>query len=173
MLFAAEGCATAEWAPGLDRSQFHISCFSFNAPAHTPQHIREAKDCGLDFLCGGIFYGACPELDAFAEEGLDASVILLPRICGGGQDSDALRKKYPLAGEMTARDPNSAVRGFFVYGANDCADEKCETHRVKFTAKGKVRAFGPNGPVDVKGEAGGRYGFGLADNSAVLVLVRR
>lgn len=433
VLFAAAGCATAERAPGLDRGKFHISCFSFNKPAQTRAHIRQAKECGLNIVSGGIFPDDCPEFGAFAEEGLDVRCIYLPRVCGGGQKSEDLRRKYPrekleamldafnakhagnpairmmnvsdepgvpsmaflgdvvrlveekcpqlrayvnlfpnyaqaaesetsvkvsqlgttsykkyideycrlvptkfisydhypifrtaaqtrqfaprwygnlkvvadacrrtgrdlwvgpqansrvkcppitenhlryqafsamafgavdltwacwtlgwwdnnlmetngtltcqypklktvnaevrtlaehymklrnvathfvgfadekeglaqyeivpvrsvsasgvtdlaaadgsslVVGEMVARDPASAVRGLFVYGANDCADERRETHVVTFVAKGKVRAFGPNGPVDVKSEAGGRYSFDLADNSAVLVLVR-
>lgn len=90
------GCLTAETRmPGVERERFHISCFSFNAPAQTRAHIREAKECGLDFVGGGIDVKDVALMELFAEEGMDASCFFLPRVCGGGRNSDELRKLYP------------------------------------------------------------------------------
>ena len=75
-----------------------------------------------------------------------------------------------VVGEMEPRGGNSAVRGLFVFGANDCGDEKGETHEIAFAAKGAIRAFGPGGAVAVKRLGDGRFSVSLRDNDALLLL---
>ena len=117
---AVTGCATAERVPGLERDRFHISCFSFHGealnPARVRQHVREAKEAGLDFLTGGIG-GMDESLNRIcAEEGMDLNAIVLPRVCGGGQDTKTLKEKNPLARQaelldrFNALSENAAVR---------------------------------------------------------------
>ena len=115
-LMAAADRAIAERTPGLERDKFHIACFSFNPPAQKREHMRQARECGLDFVCGGIYVESCPEIRAFEEEGLDFSGIMLPRVCGGGKESDDLRRKYPrkhlekMLDDFNARCSTPAVR---------------------------------------------------------------
>lgn len=92
--FALGGTASGM---GLDRSEFHIGCFSFNEPAQTPKHIAEARACGMDYVGGGIDARNRIAMEAFSENGLAASCIFLPRICGPhpARGTEALRRKLP------------------------------------------------------------------------------
>jgi len=81
----------------FDRTKFRIGCFSFNPPAQTPQHVAEAKACGLDYVGGGIDYGKCPVMDELAAQGLAVNGHFLPRVVGNtpARGTDALRAKFP------------------------------------------------------------------------------
>ena len=92
--FALAGTAVGK---GLDRSEFHIGCFSFNAPAQTPKHIAEARECGMDYVGGGIDPANRRAMEAFSENGLAVNCIFLPRICGPhpARGTEALQQKLP------------------------------------------------------------------------------
>ena len=92
--FALGGTASGM---GLDRSEFHIGCFSFNAPAQTSKHIAEARECGMDYVGGGIDATNRIAMEAFSENGIAVNCIWLPRICGPhpARGTEALRRKLP------------------------------------------------------------------------------
>ena len=119
--------ATAERVPGLERDKFHISCFSFHGealnPARVRQHVREAKEAGLDFLTGGIG-GMDENLNRIcSEEGMDLNAIVLPRVCGGGQESASLRAKHPREKLIAQLDKFNALPGNEVVRTMNICDE--------------------------------------------------
>ena len=114
LLFLA---AVQQGGEAFDRTKFRIGCFSFNPPAQTPQHVAEAKACGLDYVGGGVDYGKCPAMDEFAAQGLAVNGHFLPRVVGGtpARGTAALREKFPretlakMLDEFNAKHRHSAI----------------------------------------------------------------
>lgn len=48
-LVVAAACAAAP-VKGLDRSKFMIGAYHYVKAAHTEKHVREAKECGIDYM---------------------------------------------------------------------------------------------------------------------------
>lgn len=82
----------------FDRSQFHIGTYYLAPYASTPRHVRDAADCGIDFIvCMRPDYTA---LDLLHENGISAVVSgLVPGWAGCDGKG---------AGEMAQRNPLSA-----------------------------------------------------------------
>ena len=172
----------AAMGKGLDRSKFHIGCFSFNAPAQTPKHIAEARACGLDYVGGGIDATNRLVMEAFSENGLAVNCTRLPRICGShpARGTEALRQKLPRERlERSLEEFNATYRHPAIAMMNicdeppDCADEKRAEHVVEFSAYGRVVAFGPDGSREVVSCGEGRCRLTLVDNSCALVLLEK
>lgn len=73
-------------AGGFDRTRFRIGAYSLKPYAQDEEHVRDLKECGIDFLFG-LDPGNRPMLDLFAKYGIDAivnGVVPLPGPPGKG-----------------------------------------------------------------------------------------
>lgn len=82
----------------MDRSRLNIGAYYLKPYAHTRSHVKDVKDCGVDFI-------VCLEndrsvLDLFSEYGLGAVVTgVLPGWWGGnGDNAGTMENKNPLCG---------------------------------------------------------------------------
>lgn len=97
IIAAAFGCfATAFAADRMDRSKFLIGAYSFKAAASDEAHIREIKECGVDFIVG-VSVTDRTALDLFAKYGLGAiGSGALPGWWGGnGSNAGMMREQRP------------------------------------------------------------------------------
>ena len=44
--------AAEQAAPRMDRSKLLIGAYCFHKPAHDEPHVRDLKECGIDFVLG-------------------------------------------------------------------------------------------------------------------------
>ena len=80
----------------MDRSRLNVGAYILQPYARTARHIREIKECGIDFIvCMG---DDRPALDLFAEYGLGAVVSgIVPGWWGGdGNNAGLLAESNPL-----------------------------------------------------------------------------
>ena len=95
--FAAFGEPTA---PRMDRGKFHIGAYCFyHEFLHDEAHVKEVKDCGVDFLIGVPADAPRSLFDSLARHGIGCVVGgALPGWWGGdGENAGKLREKQPLA----------------------------------------------------------------------------
>ena len=119
----------------MDKSRLQIGAYILQPYARTERHIREAKECGIDFIvCMGDDRDA---LDLFAQYGLGAVVSgVVPGWWGGDGDN---------AGLMAQRNPleryTEAAEGFTDHPAIWGIDIGDEPSALDFPHYGKVAAL--------------------------------
>ena len=88
--------ASAADAPRLDRSKLLIGAYNFNGAAQDETHVRDLKDCGVDFIVGMSMRNR-RMLDLFAKYGLGVVANGVGKFWWGGNGSEAgkMREKRP------------------------------------------------------------------------------
>lgn len=83
-------------AARMDRNRINIGTYFLKPYANTPQHVKDCKDCGIDFVIGMPNDPAV--LDIFQENGLGAVVGgVLPGWWGGdGSNAGLMCEKCPI-----------------------------------------------------------------------------
>ena len=89
-------CAATAGAPRMDRSRLLIGAYSFGKAAHDEAHVRELKECGVDFVTG-VQATDRETLDLLAKHGVGAILGgLLPGWWGGdGSNAGTMRARRP------------------------------------------------------------------------------
>ena len=85
-------------AARMDRSRLLIGAYCFKEVVHDEAHVRDAKECGIDFVLG-VNATDRAALDLLAKHGMGAIAGLLPGWWGGdGSNAGTMRKARPKAG---------------------------------------------------------------------------
>ena len=86
---------TEQAAPRMDRSKLLIGAYSFHKPAHDESHVRELKECGVDFVTG-VQATDREVLDLLAKYGIGCIADMLPGWWGGdGSNAGKMRTSRP------------------------------------------------------------------------------
>ena len=81
----------------MDRSRLLIGAYCFKEIVHDEAHVRDAKECGIDFVLG-VNATDRAALDLLAKHGMGAIAGLLPGWWGGdGSNAGMMRKARPKA----------------------------------------------------------------------------
>ena len=89
--------ALAVPAARMDRSRLLIGAYCFKEIVHDEAHVRDAKECGIDFVLG-VNATDRAALDLLAKHGMGAIAGLLPGWWGGdGSNAGMMRKARPKA----------------------------------------------------------------------------
>ena len=89
--------ALAVPAARMDRSRLLIGAYCFKEVVHDEAHVRDAKECGIDFVLG-VNATDRAALDLLAKHGMGAIAGLLPGWWGGdGSNAGMMRKARPKA----------------------------------------------------------------------------
>ena len=67
-------CAAKPAAERMDRSKLLIGAYCLQENAKTDAHIKAIRDCGVDFIIGGLPASDRATLDLFAKHGVGAIV---------------------------------------------------------------------------------------------------
>ena len=84
--------------PRMDRSKFLIGAYCFRSAAHDEAHVRDLKECGIDFV-HGVKVSERATLDLLQKYGIGAIAEDLVRVwCGGnGAWAGTMRMRRPKA----------------------------------------------------------------------------
>ena len=88
--------AADQAAPRMDRSKLLIGAYSFNKPVHDEPHVRDLKECGIDFVLG-VNAKDRDTLDLLAKYGIGSIAGgVLPGWWGGnGSNAGKMRTSRP------------------------------------------------------------------------------
>ena len=116
----------------MDRSRLNIGTYSLQPYARTEAHVKDLKECGIDFVIG--MNGDRAVLDLFSKYGVGAIVSgVVPGWWGGNGDN---------AGKMAANDPKlkyeDGAAGFADHPAIWSIDVGDEPSALDFPYYGKV-----------------------------------
>jgi hypothetical protein len=82
---------------GIDRTKFQIGTWGFKKSVHDEEHVKDLKDCGIDFVVGFVSVTDTKVLDLFEKYGIGAIVRGPgPRWFGGdGSKAGKMREIHP------------------------------------------------------------------------------